>query len=158
VPERGRKALSSFGDVAAHQPETEQRRAHPQPRLVFVRNGLAPLQGRPQIVMLRLQTVQPLPLLRTAKMGPRLFGQAQKEPPVPPATGLALITFHQPVAGVLADGFEQAVAALPLFVLLIGDERLFHQSGQQVEHLPAFDGGHAAPSSAAVPPSVSSRA
>src|SRR5438105_5926751 len=54
----------------------------------------------------------------------------------------ALAALQQPVSSILSHGFRQPVAPFPTIVLLVDDERLLHETRQQVEDLRRGDAAH----------------
>lgn len=96
--------------------------------------------GGAQVFIFALQTVQPEPPFGARQMGRGLFGQIAKPIAVSLTHGgcRGFAAFGQPVLPVLPHGFQQLVASLPVFLRLVGDERLFDQRGKQIKNAPGF--------------------
>src|SRR5258706_16312861 len=103
LAQAARTPLSSLGEMSPRPPEPSQRPAKPKPSL---RSCLyeAPLQTRPQVLVLFFETPQPLCLLRTPQFRARLLGQCDEIGQVRGAPSRFLAAPTQPIQGVLAHG------------------------------------------------------
>src|SRR5260221_13061365 len=62
--------------MCAHLPETPQRRAEAK-RAQCISTRHRPVKGSPEVVLVKLETVEPLPLLGAEQMWCRRYGQRQ---------------------------------------------------------------------------------
>src|SRR5438309_647677 len=96
--------------------------------------------------MLRVEAVEPLLWLGAGEMRLRGLHLREEESQMARAAGLRLTAFPQPLAGVLAHGLQQPVAAPSLLILLVHNQRLPDQPRKQVQNFRLADGGHRLPS------------
>ena len=103
----------ALGDVRPPGPEAAGRdRGQPQARLGVAR-GDRPLQRRAQVVELALERVEPRRLVEAVEVELRLLGETDRPREVGVANGGRLARLAQPLAPVLPQRLEQAVARLP---------------------------------------------
>src|SRR5437899_5988016 len=80
------ETLAPFLGVSPHMPELAERPGQRQPRFdLSLRRG--PVQRRAQVVVFRLEPVEPRRLLRPLQVTFRLLGQAPEEVKVPARRG-----------------------------------------------------------------------
>ena len=97
-----------------------------------------PVEGRPQVLDLAVEALEPLLLVGTAQL--RLGPGHQRQAPgqVGVAGGHVLARLQQPVASEVADRLQQAEPGLPAGGLA-GDQRAVDQPDEQVEDVAGMD-------------------
>src|ERR1051326_6958189 len=142
--------LPALREMAPSPPVTLQRPTKTQPRFgrrnaiglilppsAFILACEAPLQGRPQVLMLRFQAPQPPCLLRTSQFRFCLLRKRQEAVPMPTAPSIGLTSLCQLLFGIPAYRLQKEITGLSLS-LFIDQQALVGQGEQQVQHLPIF--------------------
>ena len=97
----------------------------------------APFQRRPQVIMLLLQTRNPITLSSGTDNCLRIFGQGQVEGKMPITPYRFCYRLRQSVASILAHRLQQVVAHLCVSGFR-HDQAFVNQTGQQVQNLPSL--------------------
>jgi hypothetical protein len=105
-----RQPATALVHVAPDLPEGAQRAAQPQTQLRVALRRLAPLQGGAQVVVLRLQTVQPRDLVGPTEAPCCCFGHLQVIASVPGSQGGQLAGERQALQPVLANRLQHREA------------------------------------------------
>src|SRR2546426_9692899 len=112
--------MTTFTEVAVCQPELPEGSCEACGYFSFS-CGEQPAQCRPQVVVLGFQTCEPDRLLHAPQFRLSFLCQAEAPFPVPSAHPLDLASCKQLLVGIMSDGFQQAIAHLP--VLLFGNHQ-----------------------------------
>src|SRR5215203_4264298 len=103
---------ASFAEVAPQEPEPTEPPCQPEGDLGI---GVEPpVQGRPQVVVLGVEPVEPHHLLRTGQLGFGLLGQRQEEFGMCPPRRLRFTALRQPLQPVLPDRLQHHEAWLAI--------------------------------------------
>ena len=124
--ERIRQARVALLEVPPHVPELRQRAGKPQLR-VQVATVDRPPQGRPKVVVLPLEPLQPRLLAAAEQLRFGALGQIHKEGGVPRLHRLQLATGVKPLPRVLADRLQQPEAWLAVRLHLPIEQALGQQ-------------------------------
>ena len=139
---------------AAKEPEDREGTGEPQERLRFTRVR-EPVQGRPQVVVVGLQPIEPVCLTRPDQLQPHRpdaaggcrhrspcrrapvgrLGERHEERRVPAVNDVALIRRIQAIARVLADGLQHGVARLVAGRGALPQQTVVDQGGDPVHHV-----------------------
>src|SRR5579862_473375 len=76
-------------------------------------------QRGPKILTLRLQAVEPDPLLKALNFHFGLFGQRQEESKMPPPNSLLLTAPSQPLRRILPRRLQQPITRFSLMLLIV---------------------------------------
>lgn len=123
----------------AQQPAGEPEIGEPDQELdggVEVTSGEGPLEGAPEVVMLRFLAGGELVVGEEPAV--RFRGQPQLDGEMPVACRLGLTRRLEPGECELTDRFQEPVAGLGA-VVVGHHQRLVDQAGQQIQHLQGFD-------------------
>lgn len=133
----GHDALQSgagLGKRAALLPKPPHRRGRAEGD-VGIFHGLGPVQGGPQVVVLALQSPQPLGLPLPDEVRLRLLGQVAEVLGVPPAQPLFLLRGAEPLGGEFMDGLEHLEPEAPIRGLLLTHQALVDEGEQPIQHV-----------------------
>ncbi len=133
--------LASFYEVTARRPESPERRAETQRNLdlAFLPR---PRERRPQIGLLRLETIEPRGLVGRRQVGRRLLGERQEPCGMRAKGALGLPRLLQPLKGKLADGLQQTKARHAAGGLLAHDETVVNERLAAPEHVASLGREH----------------
>src|SRR5215210_4279812 len=122
--------------VTTHPPEMAEGPAQSEAhfRLGFIDEEL---QGRPQVAVLGLQTIQPDPLRRAPQLGLGTLRDRQIMPGMAPSYARPLTTLFQPFERILADRLEHAEPRLAVGVFASSNQALGGERFQAIQNVDA---------------------